>query len=137
MKSVPMVIVAGMFSVIAPLHAQDGLPEGHSDAGGAVFNKCLACHQVGTNARNGIGPVLNGVIGRPAGAYPGYKYSSANLESGLVWDEATFARYLRAPRDVVPGTKMVFFGLKNDQEIADVIAYLKQFDAEGKPNIDR
>jgi cytochrome c len=71
--------------------------------------------------------VLNGVVGRPAGRYPGYNYSSANKSSGLVWDEPTLSRYLRAPAEVVPGTKMVFFGLKKDQEISDVIAYLKQF----------
>lgn len=135
MKSIPMAVIAGMFAVIGPTQAQD-LPEGRSAAGAAVFKKCMACHQVGPKARNGIGPVLNSVIGRPAGTYPGYSYSSANLESGLVWDDATLARYLRDPRALVPGTKMVFFGLKKDQEIADVIAHLKQFDAEGKQHAD-
>ena len=92
----------------------------------------MACHQVGPNARNGIGPVLNGVVGRPAGAYLGYSYSSANKDSGLVWDEETLGRYLRAPAEVVPGTKMIFFGLKKTQDAADVIAYLKRFDADGE-----
>jgi cytochrome c len=112
--------------------AQDAIPPGHPDAGAIVFKKCMACHQVGPNAENGIAPVLNGVVGRRAGQYPNYNYSSANKNSGLIWDERTLARYLRAPAQVVPGTKMIFTGLKKDQEIADVIAYLKQFGGDGK-----
>jgi cytochrome c len=108
-------------------HAEDARVSGRPEPGEAVFKKCMACHQVGPNARNGIGPVLNGVVGRPAGRYPGYNYSSANKNSGLVWDEPTLSRYLRAPAEVVPGTKMIFFGLKKDQEISDVVDYLKQF----------
>ena len=104
---------------------------GRPDAGAVVFKKCMACHQVGSNAQNGIGPVLNGVVGRPAGQYPAYTYSSANKTSGLTWDEPTLTCYLRAPGDVVPGTKMIFFGLKKDQELADVIAYLKRFTGDG------
>jgi cytochrome c len=76
--------------------------------------------------------VLNGVVGRPAGQYPNYSYSSANKASGLVWDEPTLARYLHAPAQVVPGTKMAFAGLTKAQEVSDVIAYLKQFAADGK-----
>ena len=113
--------------------AEDAIPSGHPDAGAIVFKKCMACHQVGPNAENGIAPVLNGVVGRRAGQYPNYNYSSANKNSGLVWDERTLARYLRAPAKVIPGTRMIFAGLKKDQEIADVIAYLKQFDGDGKP----
>ncbi len=112
--------------------AQDVLPPGRPDAGALVFKKCMACHQVGPGAKNGIAPVLNGVVGRPAGQYPNYSYSSANRNSGLVWDEPTLARYLRAPTKVVPGTKMIFSGLKKDREISDVIAYLKQFTRDGK-----
>ena len=92
----------------------------------------MACHQVGENAHNGIGPVLNGIVGRPAGQYPNYSYSSANKNSGLIWDEPTLARYLRAPAEVVPGTRMIFVGLNKDREISDVIAFLKQFSADGK-----
>ena len=76
--------------------------------------------------------MLNGVVNRPAGQYPNYKYSSANKNSGLVWDEQTFSNYLRAPAKVVPGTKMIFSGLKKEQEISDVIAYLRQFGADRK-----
>jgi cytochrome c len=107
-------------------------PAGSPDAGAMVFKKCMACHQIGPNAQNGIAPVLNGVVGRPAGHYPNYSYSSANKNSGLVWDERTLAAYLRAPAKVVPGTKMIFSGLTKAREISDVIAYLKQFAADGK-----
>jgi cytochrome c len=107
-------------------------PAGSPDAGAMVFKKCMACHQIGPNAQNGIAPVLNGVVGRPAGQYPNYSYSAANKNSGLVWDERTLAAYLRAPAKVVPGTKMIFSGLTKAREISDVIAYLKQFAADGK-----
>jgi cytochrome c len=104
---------------------------GSADAGAAVFQKCMAGHQVGPNAQNGIGPILNGIVGRQASQYPGYSYSSANKASGLIWDEQSLARYLRAPGDFVPGTKMIFTGLKKEQELADILAYLKRFDRKG------
>lgn len=95
----------------------------------------MACHKVGSDAKNGVGPVLNGVVGRVAGAFPDYSYSPANKNSGLTWDEATLTAYLRAPRKLVPGTKMTFAGLNKDQEIADVIAYLKQFNTQGEKSV--
>src|SRR5689334_7555820 len=98
---------------------------GNREAGAIVFKKCMACHQVGEGARNGIGPVLNGVVGRSVGTYPGYNYSAATKNAGLVWDEPTLARYLRAPRSLIPGTRMAFPGLTKDQEIMDVVAYLR------------
>ena len=124
-------LAAFLLIAIGSGNAQEAGVSSRAEAGAAVFKKCRACHQIGPDARNGIGPVLNGVVGRPAGQYPGYNYSSANKTSGLVWDEQTLARYLRAPRDVVPGTKMIFLGLKKNQEVADVIAYLKRFDNKG------
>jgi cytochrome c len=101
-------------------------------AGEKVFAKCKICHQIGEGAKNMVGPVLNGVVGRPAGTYPGYHYSDANKNSGLTWDEATLKEYLKDPRAKVPGTKMVFPGLTSDADIANVIAYLKQFGPDGK-----
>lgn len=101
-------------------------------AGEKVFAKCKACHQVGEGARNLVGPVLNGVVGRAAGTYPGYHYSEANKKSGLTWDEATLTQYLKNPKAKVPGTKMFFPGLPSDNDIANVIAYLKQFGPDGK-----
>lgn len=101
-------------------------------AGQKVFRVCKACHEIGESAKNFIGPELNGVVGRAAGSAPDYNYSDANKNSGLTWDEATLAVYLKNPREKVPGTKMAFPGLPKEDDIANVIAYLKQFDASGK-----
>jgi cytochrome c len=124
-------IAIGMIMVTTPTNAQSVVLTGRPDVGANVFKKCMACHQLGPDARNSVGPALNGVVGRSAGAFPGYPYSSATKSSGLVWDESTLTRYLRAPRAVVPNTKMAFVGLSKDQDIADVIAHLKRFDANG------
>ncbi len=100
--------------------------------GEKVFLKCKVCHQIGEGAKNAIGPVLNGVVGRKAGTYPDYVYSDANKNSGITWDEATLKEYLKNPRAKVPDTKMIFPGLPKDEDIANVIAYLKQFGPDGK-----
>ena len=101
-------------------------------AGEKVFAKCKICHQVGEGAKNGVGPILNGVVGRKAGNEEGYNYSTANKSSGLTWDDATLKQYLKNPRAMVPGTKMIFPGISNEKDIDDVIAYLKQFGPDGK-----
>jgi cytochrome c len=101
-------------------------------AGEKVFSKCKICHQIGEGAKNMVGPVLNGVVGRPAGSYEGYHYSDANKNSGITWDEAALKEYLKDPKAKVPGTKMVFPGLKSDDDINNVLAYLKQFGPNGK-----
>jgi cytochrome c len=106
---------------VSVAHAQ-----GDPSAGAAVYAQCAACHAVGAGAQSNVGPALNGIVGRRAGTYPGFRYSSALRKSGLTWDDATLAQYLRAPDKVVPGTKMVFAGIANEKDIADVIAYLKQ-----------
>lgn len=111
---------------IAPATAQDAA------AGEKVFLQCRACHQVGEKARNGVGPLLNGLFGRKAGTIEGFNYSPANKDSGITWDEATFREYIKDPKAKMPGTKMVFPGLKNPKQVDDIIAYLKQFDASGK-----
>ena len=100
--------------------------------GEKVFLKCKACHQIGEGAKNAVGPVLNGVVGRKAGTYADYSYSDANKNSGITWDEATLKEYLKNPRAKVPGTKMIFPGLTKDDDIDNVIGYLKQFGADGK-----
>ena len=100
--------------------------------GEKVFLKCKACHQIGNGAKNAVGPVLNGVVGRKAGTYPDYAYSDANKNSGITWDEATLKEYLKNPRAKVPGTKMIFPGLTKEDDIDNVIAYLKQHGADGK-----
>jgi len=101
-------------------------------AGEQSFKKCFACHSVGEGARNKVGPELNGLDGRHSGTAPDYHYSDANKNSGIVWNEATFKEYIKDPRAKIPGTKMIFLGIKNETEIANLWAYLKQFDATGK-----
>lgn len=101
-------------------------------AGEKTFAQCRACHQIGENAKNAVGPVLNGLFGRHSGSVEGYSYSAANKNSGITWDEATFREYIKDPKAKIPGTKMIYAGLKDDKKIDDLIAYLKQFDASGK-----
>ena len=101
-------------------------------AGKTSFNKCLACHAVGEGAKNKVGPVLNGLEGRKSGTIEGYNYTDANKNSGITWDETVFKEYITDPRAKIPGTKMVFAGIKNEKERGDLWAYLKQFDAKGE-----
>ena len=101
-------------------------------AGEKVFAKCKVCHQVGEGAKNGVGPVLNGIVGRKAGSVEGYNYTPANKNSGLTWDEATLKEYLKDPKAKIPGTKMIFPGLQNQADTDNLIAYLKQFGPDGK-----
>jgi cytochrome c len=121
-------LLAGL-SLIAftgAVHAQDVA------AGEKSFNKCRSCHQVGETAKNSVGPELNGLFGRKSGSVESYKYSDANKNSGITWDEAVFAEYIKDPKAKIPGTKMSFSGIKNEQEIKDLTAFLKQFKADGK-----
>ena len=101
------------------------------EKGQRSFNKCLPCHAIGPGAENKVGPDLNGLDGRHAGAVTSFNYSEPNKNSGLVWNEATFKDYIRSPQAKIPGTKMAFAGITNPQEIDDLWAYLKQFDANG------
>ncbi|TPL00977.1 MULTISPECIES: cytochrome c family protein [unclassified Mesorhizobium] len=98
-------------------------------AGEKVFTKCKVCH-IADKDQNKVGPSLNGVIGRTAGTHPGFSYSQAMVaagKSGVKWDEPTLTTYLHDPKAMVKGTKMAFVGLKDDKDVANVIAYLKQF----------
>jgi cytochrome c len=101
-------------------------------AGERIFNQCRACHQVGPTARNGVGPQLNGLFGRNKGSVPNYTYSAAyQAIKDQKWDEENFTVYIKDPRGVTPGTKMVYAGLKDETQIKNLIAYLKQFGADG------
>ena len=101
-------------------------------AGEQSFRKCSPCHSVGEDARNKVGPVLNGLDGRKSGTAPGYNYSEANKNSGITWNEANFKEYIKDPKAKVPGTKMFFAGIKNEKEVNDLWAYVSQFDKDGK-----
>ena len=101
-------------------------------AGEQVFRRmCSPCHDVGEDAKVKLGPPLNGIDGRKAGTYEGFNYSPANKSSGISWSDASFAKYIRAPMQEMPGTRMAFVGIKNDKDVADVWAYLKQFGPDG------
>jgi len=102
-------------------------------AGETVFKKCMACHsKLGETAKNMIGPVLNGLKGRKSGSVSGYNYSDANKNSGIVWDEGTFKEYIKDPKAKIPGTKMVFPGIKDEKEAEDLWSFLEQFGPDGK-----
>ena len=101
-------------------------------AGEQSFKKCLPCHSVGEGAKNKVGPELNGIDGRKAGSAEGFNYTEANKNSGLTWSESVFKEYIKDPRAKIPGTKMVFAGIKNEEEVNNLWAYLKQFGPNGE-----
>ena len=101
-------------------------------AGKSSFNKCMACHSIGEGARNKVGPELNGLDGRKSGTAEGYSYSDANKNSGITWNESQFKEYIKDPKAKIPGTKMIFPGIKNEKEINDLWAFLAQYDKDGK-----
>jgi cytochrome c len=101
-------------------------------AGEQSFKKCLPCHSVGEGAKNKVGPELNGLDGRKSGSAEGFNYSDANKNAAITWSEAVFKEYIKDPRAKVPGTKMVFAGIRNEQEVNDLWAYLKQFGPNGE-----
>jgi|SRR5436190_23744093 cytochrome c len=104
-----------------------------ASAGEQVFKRlCMPCHDIGAEAKIKLGPPLNGVDGRHSGSFDGFNYSPANKNSGITWDEATFSKYIRAPMQEMPGTRMAFVGIKNDKDIGDLWAYLKSFSPDGQ-----
>lgn len=103
--------------------AADAGPAGNAANGEKLFVQCRICHSV-EPGRNGLGPSLHDIVGRPAAQVAGFNFSPAMKDSGLTWDAATLSDYLRAPMRKVPGTKMAYAGMANDQNRADLIAYL-------------
>ena len=100
-------------------------------AGETSFKKCMPCHDIGEDAKNKVGPELNGLDGRKSGSAADFNYSDANKNSGITWSEATFKDYIKDPRAKIQGTKMIFPGIKNEKEIDNLWAYLSQFKADG------
>jgi len=125
MLNKPILMAVLIAAASVPAMAQD------AQKGKTVFNVCLACHTIGPGAQNKIGPELNGLDGRKAGTVPNFDYSDANKSSGIVWNEETFEDYIKNPAAKVPGTKMIFPGIKNEQQEKDLWAYISQFDSDG------
>jgi cytochrome c len=100
-------------------------------AGETSFKKCMPCHDVGDDAKNKVGPELNGLDGRKSGTAADFNYSDANKNSGITWSEATFKDYIKDPRAKIQGTKMIFPGIKNEKEADNLWAYISQFKADG------
>lgn len=116
-------VLAAAAAFACPALAQDAA------RGEEIYRQCRACHQIGDNARNLVGPQLNGIVGRKAGTVEGFKYSSQNVEAGakgLVWTEEKLFEYLENPIKFMPGTRMAFAGIKGESQRRDIIAYLKQ-----------
>ena len=121
-----MILAALTLGAPGPAAAEDG----NAEEGAEVFKKCRAGHDIGPDAKNKVGPVLNGIVGRKAGTIEGFAYSDANKTAGaggLVWTEEVLLKYLENPLAFMKGTKMAFAGLKDEQDRKDVIAYLNKF----------
>jgi cytochrome c len=117
---------------VTSLAAAQGAWAQDVSAGENSFKKCLACHSIGDGAKNKVGPVLNGLDGRKSGSVEGFSYSDANKNSGITWSKDQFLDYIKDPKAKIPGTKMVFAGIKNEKEAGDLWAYISQFDKDGK-----
>jgi cytochrome c len=121
-----LIVGAVMLAISAGAAVAQSVADGEKD-----FAMCRACHQVGDNAENMLGPQLNGLDGRKAGSVADYPYSEAMKNAGITWNAATFTQYIHDPQAMVKGTKMPFAGIKDDKKVADLWAYLSQFDADG------
>jgi cytochrome c len=152
MKTYRTLLAALAVATAAAVPAAVQAQEGDAKAGERIFKRCAACHRVGEGAKNAIGPELNDLFGRKAGSVEGFKYSPimpAMGEAGMVWNRETFSGYVHDPRGwLVQEAKklgldcnklkncrnrMQFAGLRKDEEINDVIAYLLTFDSDGMP----
>ncbi len=119
--------VFAAMTIAAAVFAAPAMAEGDAKKGAKVFRKCKACHVV-DDEKNKVGPHLVGIIDRPVAAVDGFKYSDAMVEfgaDGQVWDVETLTLYLKKPKDLIKGTKMVFAGLKKDADLENIIAYLQ------------
>jgi cytochrome c len=124
MRRAGQCVISGLLLAIvsAPLSGVAG----EAAAGRAVFNRCKICHTLDAGDHNTVGPNLHGLYGRKAGTSKGFAYSAALADSGIIWDDKTLAMYLRNPREAIPGNNMAFPGIKDDKELADLLAYLHE-----------
>jgi cytochrome c len=120
MRRTPMILL--LMVLLAP----EAGKAADAAAGQAEFSKCKICHTVESGGRNAVGPNLHGIFGRNAGTSDKFAYSEAMKKSGIVWDDETLAKYLRNPRGFIPGNKMAVPGIKDDEQIANLLAYLHQ-----------
>lgn len=123
-------LLAALTSAMAPAAAAPAVPSagqlvGDAVAGKSEFVRCGWCHQVGPSARNAFGPPLQNIVGRKAGAAPGFTYSDAMKKTGFVWSEAQLTAFLHEPKQVVPDNKMRFWGISDPQRVANLVAYLR------------
>jgi cytochrome c len=123
MRLLPFILLAALVAAAPPARADDPLPAGDPARGAHIYERCGACHSLD---RNRTGPRHCGLFGRKAGSVPGFHYSKAMKQSGIVWSRETLDRFLENPRKDIPGTAMTYAGIKDAQERADVIAYLAQ-----------
>jgi cytochrome c len=125
--------LAAYFMFAGALFAVPGIAAAQDLAAGeaSFHNKCRACHAVGVGVKNTLGPELNGLVGRQAGTAEGYHYSPAGKSAGFAWDRTSFAAFIANPRGKIPGNKMVFAGIKNETEIANLWTYLSHFNVDG------
>src|ERR1044071_1683943 len=117
------IVALGLLLALAPIASAEAA---NAEAGQAVFNRCKICHTLEAGGRNVVGPNLHGIFGRKAGSLENFAYSPAMKESGVVWNDETLTKYLHDPKEFIPGDRMAFPGIKNDQEIADLLAYLHE-----------
>lgn len=129
-KVLGILIAGATFGVPAAAAAQEA---GDPAAGQRVYARCLACHRVGPDAPNGVGPHLNGIVGRAAGSVEGFEYSDAMKNSGITWTVEELHAFLMDPAAKVPDNKMAFPGIKNETQLADLIAYLATIGPDGNP----
>ena len=126
-RLVNVTVTLAAFFVAGASFAEDA---GDAEAGEKVYTKCKSCHQIGAGAQDRVGPHLNGIFGRKAAAHDGFKYSKSMQRAGndgLIWTAETLDAYIENPRSLVSKTRMSFRGLKDPQERADVLAYLRDF----------
>ena len=117
-----------LLTLVLTVIAAPAFAAGDADAGGKLFTKtCGGCHSIGEGARGGFGPELNGIIGRPAGTTTDYQYSDAMKNSGVVWTREKLAAYIEDPKSVVSGTRMIFWGISDQEKIENILAYLATF----------